>query len=90
VFELKAAMEKALVVSIDLSEIFESFEENPVDFGSTAQICWATLKFQEDSELEEKRKYPSISFPQPVYTLVNPIVPSALESAENELNDMLG
>jgi predicted unusual protein kinase regulating ubiquinone biosynthesis (AarF/ABC1/UbiB family) len=37
-------MEKALVVSCNLSEIFETFEEDPVDSGSIAQYMLGYLK----------------------------------------------
>jgi aarF domain-containing kinase len=50
----KAAIEKAF--GRKLSEIFETFEENPVASGSIAQIHRATLKIQEDSGSEKKKK----------------------------------
>ncbi|KAI4962881.1 hypothetical protein ZWY2020_024688 [Hordeum vulgare] len=50
----KASIEKAF--GRKLSEIFESFEENPVASGSIAQIHRATLKDRPDSNLTKKKK----------------------------------
>lgn len=50
----KASIEKAF--GRKLSEIFETFEENPVASGSIAQIHRATLKDRPDSNSNKKKK----------------------------------
>uniref|UniRef100_A0ACD5V1A8 Uncharacterized protein n=1 Tax=Avena sativa TaxID=4498 RepID=A0ACD5V1A8_AVESA len=50
----KAAIEKAF--GRNLSEIFETFEENPVASGSIAQIHRATLKIKDDNSDKNKNK----------------------------------
>jgi aarF domain-containing kinase len=55
----KAAIEKAF--SRELSEIFESFEENPVASGSIAQIHRATLKHQHPGKhVAVKVRHPNV------------------------------
>lgn len=50
----KAAIEKAF--GRKLSEIFETFEEDPVASGSIAQIHRATLRIKEDSDSDSAKK----------------------------------